>query len=65
MGSALASLLEGQGIYTAYDHTTPESGLGQSVAPVVLGLGRKELAELVHLTWPDAVRPGQPPRICP
>jgi tetratricopeptide (TPR) repeat protein len=48
-------VLEGQGLYSAYDHTTPESGLGQSVAPVVLGLGRKETAELVHLTWPDAV----------
>ena len=31
--------LEGQGLFVPYDHTTPESGLGQSVAPVVLGMG--------------------------
>jgi tetratricopeptide (TPR) repeat protein len=48
-------LLEGQGIHVNYDHTTPESGLGQSVTPFVLGLGRKERVELVHLQWPDGV----------
>ena len=47
--------LEGQGIYVPYDHTTPDSGLGQSVAPVVLGLGAREQADLVHLSWPDGV----------
>ncbi|MFI5459209.1 MAG: FG-GAP-like repeat-containing protein [Isosphaerales bacterium] len=48
-------LVEGQGIHATYDHTTPESGLGQSIAPFVLGLGRQEKAELVHLRWPDGV----------
>jgi hypothetical protein len=48
-------LLEGQGVHAGYDHTTPESGLGQSIVPVVLGLGPKETAELVRLSWPDAV----------
>jgi tetratricopeptide (TPR) repeat protein len=48
-------LLEGQGVHAAYDHTTPESGLGQSVAPIVLGLGPREKSDLVHLSWPDGV----------
>jgi hypothetical protein len=47
--------LEGQGTYVTYDHTTPESGLAQSVTPVVLGLGSKPNADLVHLLWPDGV----------
>ncbi len=47
--------LEGQGVYVPYDHTTQESGLGQSVAPVVLGLGSRGQADLVHLRWPDGV----------
>ncbi|MGO9466207.1 MAG: FG-GAP-like repeat-containing protein [Isosphaeraceae bacterium] len=47
--------IEGQGIHVAYDHTTPNSALGQSVGPVVLGLGQKETAELVHVRWPDGV----------
>jgi hypothetical protein len=47
--------LEGQGLYVPYDHTTPESGLGQSIAPFVLGLGAREQADLVHLRWPDGV----------
>jgi hypothetical protein len=48
-------LVEGQGIHINYDHTTPETGLGQSIAPVVLGLGKSEQAALVHLRWPDGV----------
>jgi len=48
-------LVEGQGIHATYDYTTPDSGLGQSIAPFVLGLGRRENAELVHLRWPDGV----------
>jgi hypothetical protein len=48
-------IVEGQGIRLTYDHTTTETGLGQSVAPVVLGLGRLAQADLVHLRWPDGV----------
>jgi tetratricopeptide (TPR) repeat protein len=48
-------VLEGQGTHVSYDHTTPESGLGQSITPVVLGLGRRDTAQLVHLSWPDGV----------
>jgi tetratricopeptide (TPR) repeat protein len=47
--------LEGQGVYVTYDHTTPESGLGQSITPIVLGLGSREGADLVRLAWPDGV----------
>src|SRR6185437_7160142 len=47
--------LEGQGIDVSYDHDAPESGLAQSVAPFVLGLGRGRAAPLVHLRWPDGV----------
>ena len=35
-------LVEGQGMHVTYDHTTPETGLGQSIAPVVLGLGQHD-----------------------
>ncbi len=38
-----------------YDHTTPDSGLGQSVAPIVFGLGTQPRADLVHVLWPDGV----------
>ncbi len=48
-------VLEGAGLQVNYDHTTPDSGLGQSITPVVLGLGRKEKTDLVHLRWPDGV----------
>ncbi|MDR3620260.1 MAG: FG-GAP-like repeat-containing protein [Paludisphaera borealis] len=48
-------LVQGQGIQVAYDHTTPDSGLGQSIGPVVLGLGSRQAAELVHVRWPDGV----------
>jgi tetratricopeptide (TPR) repeat protein len=47
--------LEGQGLVTTYDHTTPATGLGQSVGPVVLGLGKSPSAGLVRLRWPDGV----------
>ena len=33
----------------------PKPGLGQSIAPVVLGLGQHDQAALVHLRWPDGV----------
>jgi hypothetical protein len=45
--------LEGQGLLVTYDHTTTSSGLGQSVGPVVLGLGKSPSVELVRLRWPD------------
>jgi hypothetical protein len=48
-------LVEGQGVHAAYEHTTPTSGLGQSILPVVLGLGKQPAADLVHLRWPDGV----------
>ena len=47
--------VEGQGLFVPYDLATPESGLGQSIAPFVLGLGLREQADLVHLRWPDGV----------
>jgi tetratricopeptide (TPR) repeat protein len=48
-------VVEGRGVHATYDHTTTESGLAQSVAPVVLGIGRNENVDLVHLRWPDGV----------
>lgn len=48
-------LIEGQGLHVTYDHTTPESGLGQSVLPVVLGMGKVASPTLVHARWPDGV----------
>jgi tetratricopeptide (TPR) repeat protein len=48
-------LVQGQGLNVPWEHTTPASGLGQSVGPIVLGLGRASEAALVRLTWPDGV----------
>jgi tetratricopeptide (TPR) repeat protein len=48
-------LLEGQGIHVTYDYTTPNSSLGQSITPIVLGLGQHEKTDLLHLRWPDGV----------
>ncbi len=48
-------LIEGQGIHATFEYTTPESGLGQSIAPFVVGLGRQEKADLIHFRWPDGV----------
>ena len=48
-------IVEGQGIHVTYDHTTAESGLAQSIGPVLIGLGKRETADLVHLRWPDGV----------
>lgn len=45
--------VEGQGLLTTYQNTTPSSGLGQSLTPFVLGLGKSPAAELVRLKWPD------------
>jgi len=48
-------IVEGQGIHVSYDHTTADSALAQSIGPVVVGLGKQETADLVHLRWPDGV----------
>lgn len=45
--------LEGQGLSTLYDHTTPEAGLAQSCGPIVLGMGKLPSAALLRLRWPD------------
>jgi tetratricopeptide (TPR) repeat protein len=47
--------LEGQGLQVTFDYTTPEASLGQSVGPLVLGLGKHESVTLVRLRWPDGV----------
>ena len=45
--------IEGQGLLVTYEHTTPSAGLGQSVGPVVLGLGKAPSVDLLRLRWPD------------
>ncbi len=52
-------VLEGQGTYVRYDHTTPDSGLSQSIAPIVVGLGASSKVEVIHLSWPDGVLQGE------
>jgi tetratricopeptide (TPR) repeat protein len=47
--------IEGQGLDVEYVHTTPSTGLAQSAAPVVLGLGAAKEITLLHLRWPDGV----------
>ncbi|HWE36226.1 MAG TPA: FG-GAP-like repeat-containing protein [Isosphaeraceae bacterium] len=54
LGARLA--LEGAGLDVRHEHTSPEAGLAQSVAPVVLGLGTNGgKIPLVRLRWPDGV----------
>ncbi|WP_152051273.1 FG-GAP-like repeat-containing protein [Tautonia marina] len=53
LGTALS--LEGANLSVHYHHTTTESGTGQSIAPVVLGLGDADLVPLIRLRWPDGV----------
>ncbi|MDE2508403.1 MAG: VCBS repeat-containing protein [Planctomycetota bacterium] len=45
--------LDAANIQTSYEHTTPDAGPAQSVAPVVLGLGSNEAAENLRVVWPD------------
>ena len=45
--------IEGENLLVWYDHVTTSSGPGQSLAPVVLGLGKSSSPELVRLKWPD------------
>ena len=47
--------LQGPELFVPYLHTTTTAGLGQSVAPTVLGMGTKESADLLRITWPDGV----------
>lgn len=48
-------LVQDAGLSAGYNHTTPESGLTQSAAPAVIGLGDHTTVDLVRLTWPDGV----------
>ncbi len=52
-------LLEGQGTHVTYFHTTPDSGLGQSIAPIVVGLGKSNAVDLINIAWPDGVMQGE------
>ena len=47
--------LQGPELFVPYLHTTTTAGLGQSVAPTVLGMGTKDKADMVRITWPDGV----------
>jgi hypothetical protein len=42
--------------YTEQEWTTLTAGLGQSLQPLLLGLGRASQADVVRLRWPDGVR---------
>src|SRR5215218_2095434 len=52
-GLGIRIALEGQGLYALFDDTTPQSGLAQSVGPIVLGMGKLPTAALLRLRWPD------------
>src|SRR5262249_37817742 len=44
------------GDWTGLEYTTLSAGLGQSLQPVLLGMGRHTGAEVVPLHWRDSVR---------
>ncbi len=54
-GLGVTATLQGPGLNVPYVHTTTASGLAQSVAPAVLGLGDRDLAPVLALRWPDGV----------
>jgi tetratricopeptide (TPR) repeat protein len=45
--------------WTAAERTTNSAGLGQSVLPSILGMGKAERADAVLLHWPDGVIQGE------
>ena len=53
LGTRLA--LQGEGLEVPFEVTGAESGLGQSVGPIVLGMGDAPKADLLSLRWPDGV----------
>lgn len=53
LGAKIA--LEGQGLFVPYEHTTPNAGLAQSQAPVVLGTAGVRTIPLLRIRWPDGV----------
>ena len=42
-------------LWTGAERTTVSAGLGQSLLPTALGIGRRERADVLRLRWPDAV----------
>ena len=42
-------------LWTAAERTTVSAGLGQSLLPTTLGIGKNATADVVRLRWPDAV----------
>ena len=53
LGTRLA--VRAQSRWTAYDTARPQSGPGQSLQPVAVGLADAPRADFVSLTWPDGV----------
>ena len=51
LGSRIS--VRGVGLDVTYDHTSPTAGLGQSLGPIVLGLGKTAKPELIRFRWPD------------
>jgi tetratricopeptide (TPR) repeat protein len=49
-----ASAMAGE-FFTTAEYTTLSAGLGQSHQPLVLGVGKRNQADLVRLRWPDVV----------
>lgn len=42
-------------LWTGAERTTTSAGLGQSLVPTALGIGKRDRADLVRLLWPDLV----------
>ncbi len=43
------------GHWTGAERTTASAGLGQSLLPTALGIGKRRRADVLRLRWPDAV----------
>ncbi len=54
-GTGARLWVQGPRLNGVFDSVTPETGLSQSVVPIVLGIGEEKSAALLRIRWPDGV----------
>jgi tetratricopeptide (TPR) repeat protein len=46
-------VVQAEDLHTGLEYTTLSAGLGQSMQPITLGLGKHELPDVIRTRWPD------------